>query len=180
MAWSVPLTAVSNSTLTAAGWNASVRDNLLETVPAKATTAGSFFVATGANAIAERIPLQAVVPNSETTTGTSYTNLATAGPAVTTVTGTKAFVIIGAQITNNTGTLGAFMSYTVSGATPTVAATDASALVHYPSSSGLPLQASRIIFQGVNAGSNTFTAQYKVAGASTGTFSQRTLAVIPF
>lgn len=179
MAWSTPLTAVAGVALTAAQWNASARDNLLETAPAKATTVSSFFVGTGPGAIAERVPLQTVTPNSETTTNTSYTNLATVGPSVTTTTGTKAFVIIGAQLTCNTATLGAFMSYAVSGSTP-VAATDASALVHYPSSTNLPLQASRVIFQGLTAGSNTFTAQYKVAGAATGLFSQRTLAVIPF
>jgi len=39
MAWFTPLAGVSTATLTAAQWNASVRDNLLETAPAKATSA---------------------------------------------------------------------------------------------------------------------------------------------
>src|SRR5690242_20536503 len=101
MAWSSPLTAVTNAALTAAQWNASVRDNLLETAPAKATTPASFFAATGANTIAERIPAQTVTPASETTTSTSYTNLTTTGPTVALTTGTKAFVFIGAQLTCN-------------------------------------------------------------------------------
>ena len=54
MAWTTPLTAVSNTALTAAQWNASVRDNLLMTAPALATTTGRHFVSTGANTIAER------------------------------------------------------------------------------------------------------------------------------
>lgn len=179
MAWGVPLTAVSNAPLTAAQWNASVRDNLLETAPAKATTAGSFFASTGPNAIAERVTSSSIVGTTETTTNTSYTNLATAGPAVTVTTGVRAFVFISAQLTGNTGTLGSFMSYAVSGAT-SVAASDGSALVYYPSTANLPIQSSRVIGQGLTAGSNTFTAQYRVAGATTGSFGQRSVAVIPF
>lgn len=180
MAWSAPLTAVTNAALTAAQWNASVRDNLLETAPAKATTAGSFFAGTGANAIAERVPQSAIVGTTETTTSTSYTALTTAGPAVASMTtGVRAFVFISAQLTGNTGTLGSFMSYAVSGAT-SVAASDGSALVYYPSTANLPIQATRVVGQGLTAGSNTFTAQYRVAGATTGSFGQRGLAVIPF
>jgi hypothetical protein len=178
MAWSTPLTAVSNATLTAAQWNASVRDNLAETAPAKATTAGSIFAGTGANSIAERIPSGDTVGTSQTTTSTSYVDLATVGPSVTVTTGVLAFVFVSCQMTNNTGTIGSFMSFTVSGAT-TVAATDGSSLVHYPTTAGLPMQATRAVSQGLTAGSNTFTAKYRAA-ANTGTFSQRGLAVIPF
>lgn len=52
MAWSAPATAVANTFLTAAFWNTQVRDNLLETAPAKAAAAGDSFYATAANAIA--------------------------------------------------------------------------------------------------------------------------------
>jgi hypothetical protein len=54
--WSAPMTAVANSTFTAAQFNQYVRDNLNETAPAKATSAGSYFVADGVNSIAERTP----------------------------------------------------------------------------------------------------------------------------
>ena len=54
MAWSAPMTAVANSTFTAAQFNQYVRDNLNETAPALATAAGSYFAADGINSIAER------------------------------------------------------------------------------------------------------------------------------
>lgn len=179
MAWSAPFTAVANATYTAAQHNASVRDNLLETAPAKATTPGSFFASTGTNTIAERITQSAVTPATETTTNTSYVDLSTVGPTVTATTGVRAFVFISAQLTGNTSTLGSFMSFEVSGAT-SVSATDTSALVYYVSSVNLPVQATRVIAQGLTAGSNQFRAKYKVAGATTGSFSQRNISVIPF
>jgi hypothetical protein len=52
MAWTAPRTWVSGETLTAALLNTHLRDNLLETAPAKVTTAGDLTYATGANALA--------------------------------------------------------------------------------------------------------------------------------
>ena len=75
MAWTAPMTAASNATFTAAEFNAHIRDNLLETEPAKATTNDSYFVTTGANAIAQRSPGSDVINTMQTTTSTSYTNL---------------------------------------------------------------------------------------------------------
>jgi hypothetical protein len=176
MAWTTFPTLTDGQVLTGAHLQI-VRDNFAETAPAKATTAGSLFVATGANAVAERVPNVNTVGTSETTTSTTYADLTTVGPSLTMTTGPRAFVFLSCQLTNNTGTIGSFMSVAVSGAT-TVAATDASALVHYPTTAGLPIQATRVVVQGLTAGSNTFTAKYRAA-ANTGTFSQRNLAVIP-
>lgn len=177
MAWSTFPTLTDGQILTGAHMQV-VRDNFAETAPAKATTAGSFFVSTGANVIAERLTGSAVVSTSEATTSSSYTNLTTPGPAVTVTTGVRALVVFGAWITNDTAGSRVFMSYAVSGAT-TVAAADASAMAHDASSTNRIVGASRVIMQGLTAGSNTFTAQYKVS-ANTGTFSQRNLAVVPF
>jgi len=116
----------------------------------------------------------AIVATSETTTSTSYTNLTTAGPAVTLTTGTKALVIITATTVNSGSTAHTIISYKVSGAT-TIASSDAvcndetGALVKRSSS------ASRLTT--LNAGSNTFTMEYKVS-AGTGTFSNREIIVI--
>lgn len=179
MAWTVPLTAVSNATLTAAQWNATVRDNLLETGPAKATASGRFFATTGSNSIAERIPSGGTVSAGETTASTSYTNLATSGPALTLATSTAALVAIGAHVTNDTVGANAFASYAVSGAT-SVSAVDNWAVGHATSGGGRVVSASRVQFQSsLTAGNNTFTMQYRVAGG-TGTFSNRHIAVIPF
>ena len=52
MAWTAPATVITGDLLTAALWNAQVRDDMLETAPAKATAAGDTFYATAANALA--------------------------------------------------------------------------------------------------------------------------------
>ena len=101
MAWTAPMTAVDNTIWTSSQWNTHVRDNLLETMAGKATTAGRWFVSTGANAIAERVITQASVTTSQTTTSASFTDLATTGPAVTVTTGTKAIVFWGAAMSHS-------------------------------------------------------------------------------
>jgi ABC-type glucose/galactose transport system permease subunit len=179
MAWSTPLTAVSNSPLTAAQWNASVRDNLLETAPAKATASGRLFVSAGANSIAERQVGISSVLTSETTTSTSATNLATVGPSVTMTTGSRVIVILGSYMSNSTvsGTNSMFLE--VSGAT-TLAPTDPAMAVHFRSSSAAgEAQLSYAFPVDLTPGTNTFTARYAV-NLGTGTFGRRRLIVLPF
>lgn len=176
------MTAVANSAFTAAQFNAHVRDNLNETAPAKATTAGGIFVASAANSIVERIPAIATVQTSETTTSTTYTDLATAGPSVTATTGAKALVVVSAHLANNTAGANSVMAVDVSGAS-TIAPSDTRALVYEASVAGDVMQASYITMYSsatasLTAGSNTFTAKYRV-GLGTGTFQFRYLLVIP-
>lgn len=179
MAWTTPLTAVTNATLTAAQWNASVRDNLLETAPAKATTAGRFFATTGANALAERVPTVATVATAETTTSTTYTNLATSGPAVTVTTGPNALAAIGVICSNDTTGQTVFASVAISGAS-TLASSDANGIGQSASGAARVLSASRVrLHAGLTAGSNTFTVQYRVGGG-TGSFQNREITVVPF
>lgn len=157
MAWTTPLTAVSNATLTAAQWNATCRDNFLEMEPAKATgvveassassvsgrrcrrfttsskqaSAACMFHATGANAIAERSwegYLFNRVNSTETTSSTSYANVQTNGPSVTITTGTQALVFFGALMGNQTANAICYTSVGVTGAS-TVAASDTWAIV---------------------------------------------------
>jgi hypothetical protein len=180
MAWSTPLTAVSNAALTAAQWNASVRDNLLETAPAKATTAGQFFVSTAANAIAARSPQGNTLILSQTTTSTTFTDLATPGPTVTVTTGTTALVVVGAKIQQNTNSAESLASFAVSGAS-TIAADSAWAVSSQFPTAGTESHAmSKVTWQtGLTPGANTFTMKYRVT-AGTGTFDLRSIAVIPF
>lgn len=56
MSWTAPRTWVTAEVVTAAMMNIHVRDNLLETAPAKVTTAGDILYATAANAIARLAP----------------------------------------------------------------------------------------------------------------------------
>ena len=180
MAWSVPLTAVSNTALTAAQWNASVRDNLLTTFPALATTAGQLAVATGANAIAARVCPSDVVSTAEAVVATSYGNISggTVGPTVTVTTGAFCFVVLACNMFNSTGGAASYMSYAISGAT-TQAAGDSTALYYESSNAGDLIAMGITIPNSITGGSNTFQAKYKV-GAGNGTFGSRRLAVLNF
>ena len=54
MAWTAPMTAAFEATLTAAEWNAQIRDNFQETEVARASAEGQYFTSNGANSIQAR------------------------------------------------------------------------------------------------------------------------------
>lgn len=186
MAWTAPMTAALNSTFTAAQFNAHVRDNLLETEPAKASGVDNYFVSTGANAITTRSPGSQVIDVMQTTSSTSYTNLGTTGPVVTVTTGTAALVLFSCGMANTSANAGMTVSVAVSGAT-TVAESDTWAIMtdgvaawgnpNEPADQHNRRQSVKL-FTGLNAGSNTFTMKYKV-GSGTGRFRYRELIVYP-
>jgi hypothetical protein len=182
MAWTTPITAVSNAAFTAAQFNASVRDNLLETAPAKFTATGQFLASTGANAGAVRVPSTASFQNTESTTSTVFADLTagTAGPTVSSVsTGAKALVCVHTRLTNST--LGATTSagWTVSGAT-TLAGSDEFAVAYEASAANDNIWTSGVwLYTGLNAGANTFKVVYK-ASAGTGSVADRRISIIPF
>ena len=118
----------------------------------------------------------ATVATSQTTTSTSYTDLATSGPAVTLTTGTKALVIITCASANTDINRTCLMSYAVSGAT-TIAASDSVASVNQNSGQTSTMRYSLASVPTLTAGSNTFTAKYAV-NAGTGTFWDREIFVI--
>lgn len=176
MAWTTPLTAVTNTALTAAQWNLSVRDNLNETAPAKATAGNRIFVTTGPNTIAERRIVDNVVETSETTTSTTYDDLATVGPQVSSLTtGSKAFVFINSHVDAGTSGQGAWASWGVTGAT-TSAPIDGRAVV---TESTTFLRAGVSTLIDLTAGSNTFTMRYRTSNAtSTAAFQRRRMQVM--
>jgi hypothetical protein len=181
MAWTAPMTAVANTVFTAAQFNTHVRDNLLETAPAKASAAGQLFVSTGLNAIVARTPTVARVAAAEsTTTIGSFGDLSTVGPTVGPIaTGSSAIVVLSAQQENGTGTGGAIMGYAVTGAS-SIAATNDKCLRHRSGTGGMQNRASTVVFEtGLTPGNNTFTAKYTTPTAGTATFAGRELAVIP-
>lgn len=179
MAWTAPMTAVANTVFTAAQFNLHVRDNLNETAVAKATQISSIFVGNGLNSIVERLPQVDSVAAAETTASTSYTDLATVGPSVTTNTGSRAIVFIRAAFENSGANNGTFMSWDVTGAT-TFPASENQAV----NFAGLPAAQrqrsdSTYMISSLTPGSNTFTMKYRVT-AGTGTFLARQISVIPF
>jgi hypothetical protein len=180
MAWTAPMTAVANAVFTAAQFNTHVRDNLLETAPAKATASGGIFVGTGANSIAERFPDIDFIQTLETTASSSYVDLSSAGPAVSVTTGVNALVILTCNMESNTAGGISNMGCTISGAT-SESATESNSLRYESGSSGDAIQASfATIYTTLTAGSNTFTAKYKTNGAGTSSFSARKVSVLPF
>ena len=179
MAWSVPLTAVANATLTAAQWNASVRDNLLMTAPALATAAGNFFVSTGANSLAQRIPVSDTVNTQQTTTSTSYVALTTAGPTcASVVSDIRVMLFMTAQMNNSGANNESIAAAAISGAT-TAAADDNTGVDNQSASANSDVTCARIVRHTVTAGTNTFTMQYRVT-AGTGAFRRRSMVALPF
>ncbi|HEX9832550.1 MAG TPA: hypothetical protein VGA66_05580 [Mycobacterium sp.] len=175
------MTAVANTIFSAAQFNQFVRDNLNETAPALATSAGSHFAATGVNAIAERRLTGLTDLNSGTTTSTSFGDLtgAAIGPAITVETGPTALVIVHGQISNS-GAGSARMAYAVSGAT-TLAAADNRG-IGIIGAAGVTIVCSMGTHHGggtaLTPGSNTFTAKYRVS-SGTGSFEDRRIVVLP-
>jgi hypothetical protein len=121
-------------------------------------------------------PQGATVATAQTTSSTSYADLATVGPAVTLVTGTSAIITVCTQTTADAAA-SSRIGYAVSGAS-TIAATDTTAAVLVVSAAGVPnltISTTQII-TGLTAGTNVFTAKYKVS-ASTATFTNRSITV---
>jgi hypothetical protein len=112
-----------------------------------------------------------------TTTSTTYTGATgTQGNvAVTVTTNTTALVCTAAGVTPATGNTA--MGYKVTGDT-TIAASDLYAVIR--GGSTFMQSGSCFIQTGLNAGSNTFTLQYKRATGGTGHFINRFILVIPF
>lgn len=173
------MTAVAGASVLAADFNTFVRDNLLETAPAKATSLSSWFPNSGVNTIAERFPGQNNTLGSSTTTSTSYGNLADGvTTSVTVSTGTKALVLLYTNLTNSIGGGNpnrTWCGFDVSGATSRAATDDRA--VNHASSAGMRWGAT--FLEALNAGTNTFTMRYRTS-TGTGTFSNRRIGVIPF
>lgn len=109
----------------------------------------------------------ATVATLQSTTSTSYTDLTTAGPAVTVTTGTKALVIITAFQYCDIASGYSRSSYAVSGAT-TIAASDTVCIANrqVAASADQAIRASSASMVTLTAGSNVFTMKYKTSSSS--------------
>ncbi len=126
----------------------------------------------------ETTPYAATVATSEGTASTSYTDLATGGPAVTVTTGTKIILTVGAGMSSATAGAACLMAAAVSGAT-TRAAGDAEAVDYQVyASTGEAAQSKRSYISGLTAGANVVTSKYKNARTGgTATFVNRVILV---
>jgi hypothetical protein len=121
------------------------------------------------------------IASQQATTSTSYTDLSTAGPAVTITTGTKALVSIVSQMAKTgSATPDSMVSFAISGATTLAAANNPYAIQFNMSDAiggSFQIGGSWIV-TGLTAGSNVFTMKYKDAGGGTSYFANRTLSVL--
>lgn len=122
----------------------------------------------------------AQVLTDQTTTSASYTDLATAGPAVTlTSVGTQALVLFGTmQYVSSEASFGSAMSVAVSGAT-TTAASDNYKLAATEGAIGEGAAACQFAILTITPGSNTYTCKYRVGSNTiTGHFINRHIWVL--
>jgi hypothetical protein len=118
------------------------------------------------------------VATSQSTASTSFTDLATVGPAVTVTTGANAIVMVTSTASNNVTPDFAYMGFAVSGAT-TIAASANPNAIGFTSAANDPMTISGIwLIPGLTPGSNTFTAKYQTFNNSA-TFLNRYITVIP-
>lgn len=179
MAWTAPMTAVAGSVWTAAQWNTSVRDNLNATETGSAQTVSGYSVVTGVNQVTERVPVGSFLLTLDTTTSTSYTDMETTpGPAVTAITGTRAYVSIAATV-RSTGGTAAWMGYEISGETSRQA-DDTHAIEFQVTDPDNWSGGSMFLETGLTPGTNTFTAKYRVTTSGTARIDARSLFVLPF
>ena len=125
-------------------------------------------------------PAEDYVATIETTTSTSFVDLATVGPDVTVTIGANglALVSIYCRSLNTASTGQALMGIDVSGAN-TIAA-DSTRIIGQVFTGNYELWCgASFLYTGLNAGSTTFTAKYKRLTAGTASFSTRRIAVIP-
>jgi hypothetical protein len=117
----------------------------------------------------------AYIGTSQSTTSTTFTDLTTAGPAVTITTGTKAIALITARFGSPAGG-NARMGITVSGSSSITASDDKATSQTVSNDDRWSLA---IPYTTLTAGSNTFTCKYRTGGGTgTSTFEQREITVI--
>lgn len=198
MAWDIPFTATSGDTLTAAVFNAEVRNNLLETEVAKAFESGRMIISSATNTVAERRVYRDSQLQVGDRTSSSYGDLdayvctdarvisQNFGPAVTLTTGTTAVAWYSARMGN--ASADAVTAYSVAveddDGTEYVAASDQWAGLQDglgAAATGLNQEAKYGVchrFTGLTAGTNSFIMKYHSNGSTAGSFSNRELFVM--
>lgn len=198
MAWDTPFTATSGATLTAAVFNAEVRNNLLETEVAKAFESGRMIISAGTNSVAERRIYRDSQLTLGTRTSSSYGHLdaysctdgaivsQNYGPSVTITTGTTAVAWYSARMGHPTANSVSAYSVAVEDddGTEYVSASDQWAGLQDglgAAATGLNQEAKYGVchrFTGLTAGTNTFIMKYHSDGVSASSFSNRELFVM--
>lgn len=185
MAWTAPMTFTAGAALTAAQLNTHLRDNMYETCVAKVVTDGQYLTSVAKNRIKVRSIGTQRISATDTTTSNEYIDLATIGPAVTLVTGTRALVFTSANMFNSSAAAACGMSYDIQGQLAdgsegtNIGPDDQWASLIDGISANSGFSATSTAIQTISEGSNTFTCKYKI-GSGTGSFRDRVITVFPF
>lgn len=170
------VTGVTSTVLTVQGMQSA-------TVANSAITANYYSKISKPHGIAAGPGATANVATSETSTSSTYTDLATAGPAVTVTVGESgnALVCIGSNMANNTASGdGALMSFAASGANTISAGTVPYILFYQTWTAGALGEFGRMwLVTGLTPGVTTFTAKYAIFSGGTGTWKNRSISVVP-
>lgn len=120
-------------------------------------------------------PLYAEVQTAESTSSTSYTNLATTGPSITVPLEGDYVVSTGCAVANGGAVLGAFMSYAIGAS----AAADADGCFAQVATPGFDTSVSRARLKTGLAASTALVAKYKNSGAAAIQYTYRWMRVEP-
>ena len=175
----------SSSSTTGTIYGMSVTAGLL----ASAAIAGQVVTASLASASVTPTKLatgaaSATVATQQSTSSTSFTDLATAGPAVTVTIGSNglALVSINCATFNGTAGDGSVMGFAVSGAntiSPSIAQSIAWQNPTNITAVGSIGTSAVFLLTGLSSGSTTFTAKYQILIGGTASFQTRYIAVVP-
>lgn len=180
MAWTAPMTAIDNAAFTAAQFNTHVRDNLLETAPAKITGHGQVPVTGGANSIVARTPVGDLETSLRTVLATSY-QTGTAPASVTATTGSSAYVILGGGVRVSTDPGSGYLSFRVTGAS-TISGDDSRAIsLGNTGTAQVTHKSSKVFFlTGLTPGENTFTTVHRKTNMASDVITEsRRLSILP-
>jgi len=176
------MTFIDGAVLTAAQLNTHMRDNFLETVPAKSSNnggaGGGYFAVTGKFSLAERGVVYQEIPGAETTTSHQYEDLPLAGPTVSAITSTVALLFMSVELSSTKGGNGCSAAVAVTGRT-IKPADEGQALSHSSGVNSRVQLGQFIYFDDLTPGFNTFTMKYSTTG-DTATFRNRRLILLPF
>jgi hypothetical protein len=132
-----------------------------------------------------QVPIESTAPNntsvevttSQSSTSTAYVNLATTA-SVALTTGTKALVIVSAQVTSATTGAAGIVSFDVTGATTRTTKDEEALRINIPVANNIFRASAGFIISGLTAGSNTFTMKHKGATTASVSYSNRQISVI--
>lgn len=181
MAWTVPRTWIPEDVLTSSLLNQQIRDNLLETETAKATSAGRLLTTNDLNVVSMIAPVEVSTASAVTTTSTAPVALS-GGPSTTVTHNGAVLLLFGARtrITAGTGTDTTYVTVgpDISGTNNVPALVSASVRVA-ATDSATNRFCGHVIHYG-NPGTDTIALNYWVSGGGiTGEFANRQLLVWP-